>query len=69
MRSRNLVIGVVSSVVVVAVAIGLLLLLGPRDGDDDALPERVGDRVATDVAATHPDLVVDTREDPRDELD
>ncbi|MFB9312070.1 hypothetical protein [Nocardioides plantarum] len=55
MRSRNVVIGVVSSVAVVAVAIGLLLVLGPYDGDEVALPERVGDLVATDVAAAYPD--------------
>lgn len=47
MRSRNFVIGLVSSVVVLAAAIGLLALV--RAGDDVELPDRVDDLVATDV--------------------
>ncbi len=47
MRSRNFVIGLVSSVVVLAVAIGLLALV--RSGDAVELPDRVDGLVATDV--------------------
>lgn len=51
MRSRNVVIGLVSSVVVLALAVGLLLLLDSVGDDDLQLPERAGDLVALDTAA------------------
>lgn len=53
MRSRNVVIGVVSSVVVLALAVGLLLLLDSV-GDDVELPERVDGLVAADLEAAYP---------------
>lgn len=56
MRSRNVVIGVVSSVVVLALAVGLLLLVGPAD--DVELPERVDGLVAADLEAAYPDADV-----------
>ena len=52
MRSRNFVIGLVSSVVVLAVAIGLLALV--RSGDAVELPDRVDGLVATDVDGAFP---------------
>lgn len=53
MRSRNFWIGLVSSVLVVVVAVALLLLV--RSGDDEvALPDTIGDLVASDTAAAYP---------------
>ena len=49
-------IGVVSSVVVLALAVGLLLLVGPAD--DVELPERVDGLVAADLEAAYPDADV-----------
>lgn len=53
MRSRNVVIGVVSSVVVLALAVGLLLLV-ESVGDDVELPDRVDGLVAADLEAAYP---------------
>ncbi len=54
MGSRNLVIGLVASLVVLAVAAGLLVLVESVGDDDLRLPDRVGDLRATDTAAAYP---------------
>ncbi|MDO9455655.1 hypothetical protein [Nocardioides sp.] len=55
MRSRNFTIGLVASVVVVALAVGCLFLVRSIAGPDLELPDEVDGLVASDLAAAYPD--------------
>ena len=57
--SRNSWIGLVSSVLVVAAALGVLALLRATAGPALALPDRVGDLAAADTEAAYAGGTVD----------
>lgn len=54
MRSRNVVVGLVASLVTVALAIGLLLVVDATADDEVELPDRIGDLRAIDTDGSSP---------------
>jgi hypothetical protein len=65
MRSRNFVLGLLASVLVVAVAIGLLVLVDRTGGDDLELPDRLGGLSAYDSERAYERLDEDRRDETR----